>query len=246
MWRWNDHHLGGVRRPASGRVPLMRRTTGRRTDNHFDRPSLAVDFKRRHLVWALVRSLVSATLLVTVYFVLPLDRSLDASGVALLLLGLVVFGITVAWQVRAILQAQYPALQAIEALAIAIPLFLLTFSAVYIELARGTGRAFTEPLNKVDAVYFTVTVFATVGFGDIAPVTQAARIITTVQMLGDLVVLGVLIKTIAGAVKLTRDHRSASSADTEAAQPAAVPSQASPAVDVSAVGTEPPPAPGAA
>lgn len=157
-----------------------------------------------------MRSFVIAALLVTVYFLLPLDRSLNGDGIALLLGGTVVVLATLVWQVRAILQARYPILQAIEALAIVIPLFLLTFAALYFELERNNARAFTQPLTRFDALYFTVTVFATVGFGDIAPVTQAARIATTLQMVGDLIVLGVLIKTLAAAAKLTREHRSGS------------------------------------
>jgi voltage-gated potassium channel len=50
-------------------------------------------------------------------------------------------------------------------------------------------------------------VFATVGFGDIAPVTEAARVVVTVQMVGDLLVLGVLLQAIVGAVKLGRAKR---------------------------------------
>ena len=62
--------------------------------------------------------------------------------------------------------------------------------------------AFTEPMDRTDAIYFTVTVFATVGFGDIAPVTTSARVVVTLQMVGDLLVLGVLLQAIVGAVKL--------------------------------------------
>jgi voltage-gated potassium channel len=125
-----------------------------------------------------------------------------------------VFGGTVTWQIRSILQAEFPGLKAIEALAVVLPLFLLTFSAIYYELARTRGHVFTEPVNKVDAVYFTVTVFATVGFGDIAPVSQTARIIATVQMLADLVVLGVLLRAIVSVVRLAREHRAQPSVTT--------------------------------
>lgn len=180
----------------------------RRRDSRFERPPLSIQLEKRAVAWALLRGLVTAAALVVLYAALPLDGTLNARGGLLLVVGLVVFGVTAAWQIHAILVAQYPVLQAVEALAIVIPLFLLTFSAVYYGLAHSTGHAFTQSLNKVDAVYFTVTVFATVGFGDIAPVTQTARILTTVQMLADLVVLGVLLRVILGAVRLTRQHRS--------------------------------------
>jgi len=97
--------------------------------------------------------------------------------------------------------------QAVEALAVAVPLFLLLFAAGYYLMSYASPSAFTEPMDRTDAIYFTVTVFATVGFGDIAPVTESARVVVTLQMVGDLLVLGVLLQAIVGAVKLGRARR---------------------------------------
>ena len=41
--------------------------------------------------------------------------------------------------------------------------------------------------------------FATVGFGDIAPVTQVARIVTTLQMLVNVIFVGVVARVLFGA-----------------------------------------------
>jgi voltage-gated potassium channel len=184
------------------------RVGGRRRRNPpEERPNLGVKIGWKPLAWALLESLLSVALLVTAYFVLPLDGPLDGDGIGWLVAGLLIFGVTVGWQIRAIFEAKYPVLQAIRALAIAIPLFLLIFSALYFELGRSHSRVFNEPLSKVDAIYFTVTVFATVGFGDIVPLTQTARVVVTLQMLGDLVVLGVLLRAIISAARATRAHR---------------------------------------
>jgi len=150
--------------------------------------------------------------LVVLYYTLPLTGKLKASTVVLLLAGLAVFAGVIGWQLRAILRSQYPALRAIEALAFAIPLFLLVFAAAYVKLADTQAHAFTEPLNRTDALYFTITVFSTVGFGDIAPVATAARVTTMVQMLGDLVVVGLVLRVMLGAVKEGRQRRAADSA----------------------------------
>ena len=98
-------------------------------------------------------------------------------------------------------------------LAFAVPLFLLLFAAGYSLMSSAAPEAFTEPLSKTDALYFTVTVFATVGFGDIAPITEQARVVVTVQMVADLLVLGVLLQAIVGAVKLGRARRRNAPAD---------------------------------
>ena len=61
----------------------------------------------------------------------------------------------------------------------------------------------------LDALYFTVTVFATVGFGDIVATTQLARLVVTVQMILDLGVLGLGIRVFLGAVQRGRQQHTA-------------------------------------
>ena len=169
---------------------------------------------RRRVVRALLRAALTSTVLVVLYYKLPLTGALNASTVVLLLAGLVLFAGVISWQVRAILRSRYPALRAIEALAAAIPLFLLVFAAACVKLADTQAHAFSEPLNRTDALYFTVTVFSTVGFGDIAPVATAARVTTMLQMLGDLVVVGLVLRVMLGAVREGRERRAADSAGT--------------------------------
>ena len=60
-----------------------------------------------------------------------------------------------------------------------------------------SARNFSEVLDHSASLYFTVTVFATVGFGDIVPLTAPARLLTAVQMLLDLVVLGAVVRIVA-------------------------------------------------
>ena len=61
-------------------------------------------------------------------------------------------------------------------------MLLLVFASVYVQIETNRPNSFTEALSRTDALYFTVTVFATVGFGDIAPKSELARIITMTQM----------------------------------------------------------------
>jgi voltage-gated potassium channel len=164
---------------------------------------------RRVVLRIMLRSVLTSTLLVALYFTVPLTRSLDVGATLLLVAGLVAFIGLVAWQVQAVVRARYPGLRAIEGLATAIPLFLLVFAATYVLISDGQAEAFTEPLSRTDALYFTVTVFATVGFGDIAPRSDLARVVTTVQMLGDLLVVGVVLRLMLGAVRTGRQRRDA-------------------------------------
>ena len=68
-------------------------------------------------------------------------------------------------------------------------------------MQRTSAANFSQPLTRTDALYFTVTVFSTVGFGDITPKSEAARVVVIVQMLGDLALLGAGARVLLGAVQ---------------------------------------------
>jgi voltage-gated potassium channel len=147
---------------------------------------------------------VTSVGVLVLYFLVPLDREFSVGTVVALGAGVLAIALLVTWQVRAILRASHPALQAIEALALSLPLFLLIFAATFVVLSASDPGAFSEPLTKLDSLYFVVTVFATVGFGDITPVSDPARVLVTLQMVGDLVLIGLVIRLFLGAVDRRR------------------------------------------
>ena len=100
------------------------------------------------------------------------------------------------------------AVRAVEALGLIVPLHLLLFALTYFVMGRVSAATFTQPLTRADALYFTVTVSSTVGFGDITPKSVAARVVLIVQMLGDLAVLGYGIRVLLGTVQRGRQQRS--------------------------------------
>jgi hypothetical protein len=161
---------------------------------------------RRVLAAGIARTLLTVVVVVVLYFLLPLDRPFSARTVLVLATGLACVGLLAAWQTRAILRSRVPALRAIEAVALSLPLFLLLFAAVDVLLSTSDPQAFTEPLSHIDGLYFVVTVFATVGFGDIAPVSDVARVLTTVQMIGDLLVIGLVLRVFLSAVNRGRQR----------------------------------------
>ncbi len=168
----------------------------------------------------MLRSLVSAIALVGLYYLLPLDHLASVPMAVILVVGLLVLLAAAGWQLRLVLRARYPAIRAGEALATTVPLFLLLFASVYFAMARASPANFsTHSLTRTDSLYFTVTTFSTVGYGDITATSQAARLVVTAQMILDLLVLGLGIRVFLGAVQRARQDRQ------DPAGPAAAPEQ---------------------
>ena len=151
---------------------------------------------------ALVRPALTCVALVLAYYLLPMDTRLGEASILWLVVGLVAVTVLIAVQIQQIARSPRPRIRAIQVLATSLPLFLLLFAAAYFLMGRADHADFTQPLTRTDSLYFTVTMFSTVGFGDIAPVSEAARIVSTVQMLGDLALVGFAARVVVGAVQM--------------------------------------------
>jgi voltage-gated potassium channel len=161
----------------------------------------------RTVLYAAVRAVGSVVVLMLLYYLLPLDHSSTGVVIAILVIGLAGLITLVVFQVRWILVSRHPTLRAVEALATSIPLFLLLFAGSYYLMARYGASNFGGPMTRTDSLYFSVTVFSTVGFGDITAKSEVARRVVTAQMATDLVVVGIAVKVILGAATHTRQHR---------------------------------------
>ncbi|MDN5769662.1 MAG: potassium channel family protein [Microlunatus sp.] len=157
---------------------------------------------RRTLLVALLRSLVSVSVVVASYFWLPLSHRSESFSLAELVGGLVLVGVALAIQFRAIVRSPYPLMKAVEALCITGPLFIVVFSVLHFEIGSVQAGSYSQPMTRLDALYFTMTTFATVGYGDISPVSQPARVVALLQMVLGLILVGVVARVITGAAQL--------------------------------------------
>jgi ion channel len=169
---------------------------------------LSAAARRRTVLRALLRGFLNTTVLIVLYYVLPLDQPLGTGAAVSVLIGLAVFAAITAWQIKTIIGSPYPGMKAVEALGLLLPFYLLVFASTYFVMERASAASFTEPLTRTDALYFSTTVFSTVGFGDIAPKSEAARIVLIVQMIGDLALLGAGARLLLGAVRRGQQRRS--------------------------------------
>jgi voltage-gated potassium channel len=170
---------------------------------------------RRLLLAAIARVLgvVAGTLLV--YFLVPTEEESAARAAALsACVGIATILIVFARQISRVSRSQRPVLAAIEALALVFGLFLCLFALLYVSVSATDPAAFTQEVDKVAGLYFTTTVLTTVGFGDISPVSDTARILVTLQMVLGMILIGTAFKALGfSAKRAVTSLRSATAAD---------------------------------
>ena len=170
--------------------------------------SLTPRQRRRVLTRSTVRSLVTVAVVVALYYLFPLDR-LEGIPVGIpLAVGLLVLAADGAWEIQAVVGAEYPSVRARESLARFVPVFLVLFAACYYLMVKADPTSFSaHPMTRTDALYFTLTVFSTVGFGDITAASQVARGVVMVQMVLDLILVGLGVRLLTQAVHVGVSRR---------------------------------------
>ncbi|MFF9086603.1 potassium channel family protein [Streptomyces sp. NPDC014991] len=90
---------------------------------------------------------------------------------------------------------------------------MLLFATSCFLLARNTHGSFTEPLTRTDALYFALTVVSTVGFGDITARTETARVMTMIQIVGGILLVGLAARVVVRAAEAGRRRRDPETGD---------------------------------
>ena len=113
-------------------------------------------------------------------------------------------------------KARYPTLRAAEALILVAAMFLAIFAMVYVMISLRHRPPSPRRSTRFSAYYYSLTVLATVGFGDIAPNTVARRARSTmVQMALDIAFIAVLIRVMGGAATKAPSCGASSSSRTD-------------------------------
>jgi voltage-gated potassium channel len=158
---------------------------------------------RRGLIRVTTQSLLAIAVVLVTYYVAPNSASIVVGSAVCV----VAFLVVVAFELRAVVRNPQPVARAAVAMARVVPLFIVSFAWGYLAMSTKAPGTFSEPLTKSGALYFTITVLSTVGFGDITPVTDAARLTVSAQMICDLVVIGIIVKLIVGVAKTARARK---------------------------------------
>jgi voltage-gated potassium channel len=168
--------------------------------------------KRRALTGTGLTVLAAWLLLFGAYALVPFRTEGRHAALLRLITAIVLFLAVFVWQIKHIVQDALPGLRAARALGVLLPLFLVSFSAVYLSLAGSSESNFNQPLNHVSAFYFTVTVFSSVGFGDITPRGSTAQLVVSTQMILDLMIVATVARVVIFAAKTGRSRKQSSPA----------------------------------
>jgi voltage-gated potassium channel len=145
------------------------------------------EIERSRLVRTGLRALISAAGLLAIYYLAPIPAHPHARVAFQVTACLVLFSVVLAFEVRRILKSKHPMLRATVAMATVIPLFLVSFSWLYLVTSQTSLATFGMHLSRSSALYFT-------------PKTDSARLIVSIQMLADLAVIAIVARLILAAV----------------------------------------------
>ena len=135
-------------------------------------------------VWPWLVEAAGVAAMVTAYFLLPLDRL----GPRRPVLSWLLFGLALTLIALLLLRQVVHVLLGVPDVrpGLVIPLLMslsiLVFATAYQALAQRPGEL-DGIATRLDALYFTVVTLATVGYGDITPRGQTARLVTILQIL---------------------------------------------------------------
>ena len=134
-----------------------------------------------------------------------LARPVDVSGSPILLLTICVFLFTSYCAIFTVALARlarsrHPVVDGLILLVLLFALLLLGYGYIYHSISVHDSGAFTTDMTtKISAVYFSVTTLSTVGFGEISPGNDTARLVVMSQMILDLTLLGLGVKLLSQA-----------------------------------------------
>jgi hypothetical protein len=162
----------------------------------------------RTLTW---RTTFILAVLTVCYFLLPSRAPTADPKYLLKLLAAVLALVGFAWVIRGQLVAVRTRRSGIvlaEALLTSLYLLIIVFATIYYFVASRSPDQFDGIADRMDSLYFTVTVISTVGFGDIHAVGTFGRALVTGQMIINLIYVGTALRLLSSLRDVTGAMRS--------------------------------------
>ena len=134
------------------------------------------------------------------YFVMPENSDNGPVGVVLGALLALAGLAAVTWVIIDEVRRSEKRLQPIHLL-LALELVVVIFSVAYYWLAVHTPAQFVGLETRLDALYFSLTTVATVGYGDVSASGQLARLLVSFQLVFNLIFVATLVGLFQGRLR---------------------------------------------
>ena len=160
--------------------------------------------KHHPLVVTLAQTTVVLVLLTVGYYLLPLrvpwGDAVSAGRLAGSLLAWAALVVLLRAESRRSRLRQEPRYHRVQQLLTALYLLVLAFALLYVVTVTVAPEQFAGMANRTDALYFSVTIMGTVGFGDVHAALTPSRLMVTAQMLFNLIYLGTALRVLSAGI----------------------------------------------
>lgn len=158
---------------------------------------------------AIAGGLLAVVAMIGIYAVIPTPSPDDSPWVVVIaiLVVLVFYSAAAVWSLLYITRSAHPLRAGFTLLSVMITSIVVIFALTYLSLSASDPGNFNTPLTKIGALYFTMTILATVGFGDIVATSDAARIAVMVQMVVGLSLITALARVLVEAARRAQRKR---------------------------------------
>ena len=163
--------------------------------------------------WAHLALILAAV--VIVYFVVPISADLQRNTVIRILIAILVLALMAAGVVRQLRLHLDDTDRRVDGLIVSITVVMTIFALCFLTVEQRDPSQFDGLETRLDALYFTVTTAASVGYGDVHAVGQAARAFVLVQMVFNVVFIGTAIALLSSRIRAVASARAAQARATE-------------------------------